>query len=51
MTATDDIEALIALQPACVLHMPLHPEVDHLVQLLQNGVNLLRSQAVVPPNS
>jgi hypothetical protein len=41
VAATDDIDALIALQPDCVLYMPLHPEVDHLVTLLSAGVNVL----------
>ena len=41
VTATDDIDALIALRPDCVLYMPLHPNVDHLVQLLEGGVNVL----------
>ena len=47
VTATDDVEALIALQPDCVLYMPLHPEVDHLVQLLQNGVNVLSTASFI----
>jgi hypothetical protein len=45
--ATDDIQALIALQPDCVLYMPLHPDVDHLVELLQNGVNVLNTASFI----
>ncbi|HWA66251.1 MAG TPA: dihydrodipicolinate reductase [Mycobacteriales bacterium] len=41
ITATDDIEALIALQPDCVLHMPLHPDVDQMIRLLEAGINVL----------
>ena len=47
VTATDDVEALIALQPDCVLYMPLHPDVDHLVQLLQNGINVLSTASFI----
>jgi hypothetical protein len=41
LTATDDIEALIALRPDCVLYMPLHWEVDHMVRLLEAGINVI----------
>jgi hypothetical protein len=41
VTATNDIDALIALRPDCVLHMPLHPDVDQMVQLLEAGINVL----------
>ena len=47
VTATDDINALIALQPDCVLYMPLYPNVDHLVQLLENGVNVLSTASFI----
>jgi hypothetical protein len=38
--ATDDIDALLALQPDCVVYMPLHPDIDHLVRLLEAGINV-----------
>jgi hypothetical protein len=38
--ATDDVEAIIALAPDCVLYMPLHPDVDHLERLLGAGINV-----------
>ncbi len=41
VTATDDIEAVIALAPDCVLYMPLHPDVEHLERLLRAGINVL----------
>lgn len=41
VAATNDIDALIALQPDCVLYMPLHPNVEHLTKLLSAGVNVL----------
>jgi hypothetical protein len=47
VTATDDIDALIALEPDCVLYMPLHPDVDQLEQLLRGGVNVLTTASFV----
>lgn len=41
VTATDDIDALIALKPDAVLYMPLHPDVEHLTALLRAGINVL----------
>lgn len=40
VAATDDIGAIIGLQPDCVLYMPLHPDVDHLERLLGAGINV-----------
>jgi 2,4-diaminopentanoate dehydrogenase len=41
VTTTDDIGALIDLKPDLVLYMPLHWEVDHMVQLLEAGINVI----------
>lgn len=41
ITATNDIDALIALEPDAVLYMPLHPDVEHLTTLLRAGINVL----------
>ena len=38
--ATNDIDAIIALKPDCVIYMPLHPDVDHLERLLRAGINV-----------
>ena len=40
VTATNDIDAIVALEPDCVLYMPLHPDVDHLTTLLRAGINV-----------
>jgi hypothetical protein len=40
VTATDDIHAIIALRPDCVIYTPLHPDVDHLETLLRAGINV-----------
>jgi hypothetical protein len=39
--ATDDIEAIIALEPDCILYMPLHPDVEILARLLRAGINVV----------
>ena len=41
ITATSDIDALLALKPDCVVYMPLHPEVAHLERILRAGVNVV----------
>ncbi|HUH36414.1 MAG TPA: hypothetical protein VL027_00565 [Spongiibacteraceae bacterium] len=39
--ATQDIDALLALKPDCVSYMPLFPDVDHLVRILESGCNVV----------
>lgn len=39
--ATNDIDALLALQPDCVIYTPLHPDVDELSRILRAGVNVV----------
>src|SRR6202790_4092600 len=39
--ATDDIQALLALKPDCVAYMPQFPNVDHMVQILEAGCNIV----------
>ena len=41
--ATGDAEALLALQPDCVVYTPLHPDVDELTAILGRGVNVVTS--------
>jgi 2,4-diaminopentanoate dehydrogenase len=41
LAATSDVDALIALRPDCVLYMPLHWEVGHMVRLLESGINVI----------
>jgi hypothetical protein len=47
VAATDDIDALIALQPDCVAYMPLHPDVEHLARLLRAGINVVSTAGFV----
>jgi hypothetical protein len=39
--ATDDIDALLALEPDCVVYTPLHPDIAELSRLLGSGVNVV----------
>jgi hypothetical protein len=41
ITATDDIDAIIALRPDCVSYMPLFPDIEHLSWLLEAGINIV----------
>ena len=41
ITATDDIDALLALEPDCVSYMPYRPNFDHLARILESGVNVV----------
>ena len=43
--ATDDVDALIALRPDACCYNPLWPDIDHLVWLLEAGVNVCSSAA------
>ena len=45
MTATNDIDALIALKPDACCYNPLWPNIDELVRLLEAGVNVCSSAA------
>ena len=45
ITATDDIDALIALRPDACCYNPLWPNVDELVRLLEAGINVCSSAA------
>ena len=43
ITATDDIDALLALRPDCVVYTPYRPEFDHVVRILESGANVVTS--------
>lgn len=45
VVATNDIAALLALQPDACCYNPLWPDVDELVALLESGVNVCTSAA------
>jgi hypothetical protein len=51
VTATSDIDALIALRPDCVAYMPLYPDVSHLCRLLESGINVVTTSEFMTGNA
>jgi hypothetical protein len=47
VTATDDVDALLALQPDCVVYNPMWQDVDELVRILEAGVNVVSTAAFI----
>ena len=45
VTATDDVDALVALDADCVLHMPSRNDLDELCRLLASGKNVVSTCA------
>jgi 2,4-diaminopentanoate dehydrogenase len=41
VVATNDVEALLALQPDCVSYMAFRPNFDHLERILESGANVV----------
>ena len=47
VTATDDVDALLALRPDCVVYNPMWPSVDELVRILESGTNVVATAAFI----
>jgi hypothetical protein len=47
VAATDDVEALLALRPDCVVYNPMWPSTDELVRILEAGVNVVTTAAFI----
>ena len=47
VTATDDVDALLALAPDCVIYNPKWPDADELVRILEAGVNVVTTAAFI----
>src|SRR5512147_659081 len=47
VTATDDVGALLALRPDCVVYNPMWPSIDELVRILGAGVNVVTTAAFI----
>ena len=47
VTATNDVDALLALKPDCVVYNPMWNDVDELVRILSAGVNVVASASFV----
>jgi len=47
VAATNDVGALLALRPDCVVYNPMWPSVDELVRILESGANVVSTAAFV----
>jgi 4-hydroxy-tetrahydrodipicolinate reductase len=47
VAATNDVDALLALQPDCIVYNPMWPSIDELVQFLESGVNVVTTAAFI----
>src|SRR3954447_7780846 len=47
VVATDDVDALLALKPDCVLYNPMWQDPDELVSVLEAGVNVVSTAAFI----
>jgi 4-hydroxy-tetrahydrodipicolinate reductase len=47
IAATTDVDALLALEPDCVVYNPMWPSVEELVRILDAGVNVVSTAAFI----
>jgi hypothetical protein len=47
IAATDDVDALLALRPDCVVYNPMWQSVDELVRILESGANVVTTAAFI----
>jgi hypothetical protein len=47
VTATHDVDALLAQRPDCVVYNPMWPSIDELVRILGAGVNVVTTAAFI----
>ena len=47
VAATDDVDALLALEPDCVIYNPMWQDVDELERILAAGVNVVSTAAFI----
>ena len=47
VVATDDVDALLALKPDCVVYQPMWINVDELVRILSAGVNVVTTASFI----
>src|ERR1700743_3247369 len=45
--ATNDVDALLALEPDCVIYNPMWFNVDELVRILESGANVVATAAFI----
>ncbi len=51
LTATDDVDRLLALEPDCVVYNPMFPSVDELVRILESGADVVSTAAFITGGS
>ncbi len=51
VTATDDVDALLALAPDCVVYNPMWPDVEEMARILEAGVNVVSTAAFITGHS
>lgn len=51
ITATNDIDALLALKPDCVIYTPKFPQVDEFVRILEAGINVVATAGFITGHS
>ena len=47
VTASDDVDVLLALRPDCVVYNPMWPDVGEVVRILEAGVNVVSTAAFI----
>jgi len=47
VAATNDVDALLALKPDCVVYTPMWSDIDELVRILSAGVNVVSTAAFI----
>lgn len=47
ITATDDVDALLALRPDCVVYNPMFADVEELIRILASGVNVVTTSELI----
>ncbi|MDO3635688.1 NAD(P)H-dependent amine dehydrogenase family protein [Mycolicibacterium arseniciresistens] len=47
ITATDDIDALLALRPDCVVYNPMFADVEELIRILESGANVVTTSEFI----
>jgi len=47
VSTTDDVDALLALRPDCVVYNPKWPDANELVRILESGINVVTTAAFI----
>ncbi len=47
VTATNDVDALLALKPDCVVYNPMFADVDEMVRILRAGINMVSTSEFI----